>query len=79
MAPDWSQADWYCWDHGGRRPHLRDEVALDHVVRAQLHRSRLVDARAIDAAQLFADRIDDPTLLARLHDLESEREKIDVH
>lgn len=43
------------------------------LVRAQLHRARLGDARAFDAAQLFADRIDNPALLARLHSLDPRR------
>jgi tetratricopeptide (TPR) repeat protein len=37
------------------------------LVRAQLHRARLGDPRALDAAHLFADRIDNPVLLGRLH------------
>ncbi len=36
------------------------------LVRAQLHRARLGDARAADAARLFADRIDNPVVLARV-------------
>jgi hypothetical protein len=36
------------------------------LVRAQLHRARLGDARALDAAMLFADRIDNPAVLGKL-------------
>lgn len=36
------------------------------LVRSQLHRARLGDSRALDAASLFADRIDNPAVLRRL-------------
>jgi DNA-binding SARP family transcriptional activator len=40
------------------------------LVRAQLHRANLGDARASDAARLFADRIDNPAVLRRVNDLQ---------
>jgi DNA-binding SARP family transcriptional activator len=41
------------------------------LVRAQLHRAALGDARAGEAARLFADRIDNPAVLRRVAALES--------
>jgi DNA-binding SARP family transcriptional activator len=41
------------------------------LVRAQLHRARLGDARAGEAARLFADRIDNPAVLLRVSALAS--------
>jgi DNA-binding SARP family transcriptional activator len=41
------------------------------LVRAQLHRARLGDARAGEAARLFADRIDNPAVLRRVAAFES--------
>jgi tetratricopeptide (TPR) repeat protein len=38
----------------------------EFLVRAQLHRARLGDVRALDAALVFVDRIDNPAVLARL-------------
>jgi len=40
------------------------------LVRAQLHRAALGDVRGITAARLFADRIDNPAVLARVAALE---------
>jgi DNA-binding SARP family transcriptional activator len=37
------------------------------LVRAQLHRARLGDVRAVEAARLFADRIDNPAVLMRVN------------
>jgi tetratricopeptide (TPR) repeat protein len=36
------------------------------LVRSQLHRARLGDSRGLEAARLFADRIDNPAVLGRL-------------
>lgn len=47
------------------------------LVRAQLHRARLGDPRAFDAAQLFAERIDNPALLRRLHAFDLRRDTTD--
>jgi DNA-binding SARP family transcriptional activator len=41
------------------------------LVRAQLHRAGLGDVRAVEAARLFADRIDNPAVLRRLTALAS--------
>jgi len=40
------------------------------LVRAQLHRVALGDSRAVDAARLFADRIDNPAVLRRVAGLD---------
>jgi hypothetical protein len=41
------------------------------LVRAQLHRAALGEARAGETARLFADRIDNPAVLRRVTSLEN--------
>lgn len=43
------------------------------LVRAQMHRAELGDPRAADSAHLFADRIDNPAVLARVRALQLDR------